>query len=255
MKHIKNFLLDMDGTLYLGDHIFECTSDFLNGLSSAGRRYLFLTNNSSRSVKEYLGKLDGMGLHAAYKDVFTSSLATMIYLRKIGGQKIFLMACDSVEQEFLEAGFILNEDNPEYVVLCFDKTLTYQKLEAACNLIQRGAKFIATHPDNVCPTETLPIPDAGAMIKLIETATNVSPKVIGKPNVEMIESALSKLNAKPEETAIVGDRIYTDMEMGFRAGLTTVLVLSGEASIEDVQNAARKPDYVLDSVADIVGLI
>ncbi len=245
----------MDGTLYLGDRLFEGTIDFVDGLVRAGLGYLFFTNNSSKSIKECLVKLVGMGIPAEHKDVFTSSLATIIYLRQIGAKRLFLMAVGSVEREFIDAGFELTDLDPDFVVLCFDKTLTYKKLEAACNLIQQGAKFVATHPDNVCPTETLPIPDVGSMIKLIESATNVAPKIIGKPNSEMLEFALAKLNAKPEETAIVGDRLYTDMEMGFRAGLTTILVLSGEAGMEDVRNAGKKPDYVVNSVADIIAMI
>lgn len=242
----------MDGTLYLGETLFEGTIDFLNALDQTGRSKLFLTNNSSRSAVEYRDKLNCMGIAAGVDDILISSHATIIYLQSIGAKKLYLLAVGSVEQEFRDAGFELTENDPDFVVLCFDKTLTYRKLEIACTLIQRGVKFIATHPDNVCPTEDMPIPDAGSMIKLIETATGVSPKVIGKPNPEMIESALKKLNAQPHQTAIVGDRLYTDMEMGYRAGLTTILVLSGEATIADVRSASRRPDYVFDSVADII---
>ena len=246
----------MDGTLYLGDKIFEGTIEFLKTIKSHNKKYLFLTNNSSRSTKEYCEKLNKMGISAIGEEIFTSGEATIIYLKGLGEKnKIYLLGTPGLEKEFEEAGFILTENDPDYVVLGFDKTLTYQKLETACNLIQRGVRFIATHPDFVCPTEGLPIPDCGAMIKLITAATGKEPKVIGKPNTEMINSALTKLGAKPEETAIIGDRYYTDMEMGFRAGLTTILVLSGETKEKDIAKMHKNPDYIFNSVDDIIQYI
>lgn len=257
LKHIKNFLLDMDGTIYLGGRLFEATPAFLARLKDAGKRKLFLTNNSSRSIAEYRRKLAGMGLDVSTNEIFTSTLATIIYLQnRTDYRRLYLLAGPGVGQEFVDAGFEVNSESPDAVVLCYDKTLTYDKLACACEFIMQGIPYIATHPDTVCPTEDLPLPDIGSMIELIKAATGgAEPLVIGKPNETMIESALSVLHAGPSETAIVGDRIYTDMEMGFRAGLTTILVLSGEATRDDLQGLPRQPDYVVESVGDLVGLI
>ncbi len=260
LASIKNFLLDMDGTLYLGSRLFPETEPFLQTLRDTGRKKLFLTNNSSRSVAAYLEKLKRMGIPAMPEEILTSGTATMSYLHKQvdagRGKKIYLLATPSLELEFLQAGFELVEDEkPDWVVLGFDRTLTYEKIAFASRCLLQGVPFVATHPDLVCPTEDLPIPDTGAMIKMFEAATNVSPKIIGKPNREMVEAALDRLGAKPEETAIVGDRYYTDMEMGFRAGLVTILVLSGEAKGEELKGFERQPDFVLKNVGELAGIL
>jgi HAD superfamily hydrolase (TIGR01450 family) len=194
-----------------------------------------------------------MGIPARPDDVFTSTLATIIHLkRRDEKRRLFVLATPAVEREFSDAGFLLTEDRPDCVVLCFDKTLTYAKLQTASRLILQGVEFVASHPDLVCPTEDLPIPDCGSMIRLMIAATGVEPEIIGKPNQTMIDSALAKLDAPADTIAIVGDRYKTDMEMGFRAGLTTVLVLSGEVKRGDLANLPRQPDYVVDSVADLI---
>ncbi|HNX27394.1 MAG TPA: HAD-IIA family hydrolase [Phycisphaerae bacterium] len=257
LDKIRNFLLDMDGTLYLGGRLFEATPAFLAAIHDSGRKLLFLTNNSSRSTFEYHQKLNDMGLAACEDEIFTSTRATMIYLKNhTVYRKLYLLAVPTVEEEFRQNGFDVTDESPDAVVLCFDRTLTYDKLRKACELIMRGTPYIATHPDLVCPTENLPIPDAGSIIELIRAATGGAiPKIIGKPNSEMIDSAMEKLAATPADTAIVGDRIYTDMEMGFRAGLTTVLVLSGEAKREHLDSLARQPDYVVESVGDLTEIL
>ncbi len=253
LNEIRNFLLDMDGTLYLGDRLFDDTPAFLTGLCKAGRKRLFLTNNSSRSTAEYRQKLLRMGLQADESEIFTSANATMIYLKNhTRYRKLFLLAVPSVEEMFRSEGYEITDQSPDAVLLCFDKTLTYQKLSRACHLVMQGTPYLATHADLVCPTEDLPIPDAGSIIELIKAATGGKmPKVIGKPHREMIDSALEKLGAREDETAIIGDRIYTDMEMGYRAGLTTILVLSGETKREHLDHLTRRPDYVFDSIGNM----
>lgn len=256
-SRVKNFLLDLDGTLYLGDKLFPSTPRFLEKLKVTGRKKLFLTNNSSKSVNAYIEKLKRQGLDASRDDVLTSGSATISFLRRENkGNKIFLMGTPSLELEFLQAGFELVEDErPDFVVLGFDRTLNYEKILLASRFLLQGVPFVATHPDLVCPTEDLPIPDTGAMIKLFEASTNVSPKIIGKPNREMAEAAMEKLGAKPDETAIVGDRYYTDMEMGFRAGFTSILVLSGETKAGDVKKFPRQPDFVFADVGELADAI
>ena len=254
--NIDNFLLDMDGTIYLDQRPIDGSVNFIKTLTRKQKSFLLFTNNSSTSSSEYLNNLSAMGINVEPKDIFTSAAATILYLqRQNAGLKIYLLATPSVEAEFQQAGFNLTDDSPDYVVLTFDKSITYKKLEQACKLLLSGVPFIATHPDLVCPTENLPIPDCGAMTKMITAATGISPKVIGKPNPEMIASALERLQASPKNTAIVGDRLYTDMEMGYRAGLTTVLVLSGETTLAEVQAAERQPDFILPSVRELTELI
>lgn len=256
LRHIKNYLLDLDGTIYLGKHPIEGSQAFIQTLTRKQKSFLMLTNNSSTSSIEYLDKLSAMRIDVEPQNIFTSADATILYLqRQNAGRKIFLLATPPVEEEFQRAGFELTAATPDYVVLTFDKSITYKKLECACRLLLSGVPFIATHPDTVCPTDNLPIPDCGAITQAITAATGVHPKVIGKPNAEMTAAALEKLKATPETAAIVGDRLYTDMEMGYRAGLTTILVLSGETTRADIKRAPRKPDFVFPSVRELTDLL
>jgi HAD superfamily hydrolase (TIGR01450 family) len=243
----------MDGTLYLGEKPFEGAIRFLKALHERGRKRLFLTNNSAKSVRQCCQRLQRMGIPAIPEEILTSAVATIQYLQahtKI--RRLFVLAPPDVQREFIDGGFEITEDQPDAVVVGFDTTLTYDRAKAACHWILRGAAFVATHPDLVCPTEDLAVPDCGSITRMIAAASNAEPKVIGKPHTEMIQSALERLDAGPDTTAIVGDRLYTDMEMGYKAGLTTVLVLSGEASRADLSGLSRQPDYVVDSVAELI---
>ena len=156
-----------------------------------------------------------------------------------------------LEQEFIEHGFVLTNEKPDYVVLGFDMTLTYEKLVQACDLVRSGVPFIATHPDFNCPTETGYIPDCGAMIALITASTGVKPQVIGKPNREIIDAMFRKKPVARSQVAMVGDRLYTDIVMGHNAGVASILVLSGEAKREDIETAPVKPDYVMSGLAEL----
>lgn len=227
----------------------------MSALRRTGRRCLVLSNNSSMSQEAYCRKLRGFGLSVDPEDLFTSTAATIIYLRREGLQRVYPLAVPEVEQEFAAAGLELTGERPDAVVLTFDKTLTYEKLQTACRCILDGARFVCTHPDVVCPTETLPIPDCGAIARAVIAATGVSPQIIGKPNDTMVQAALARLGAAPEDAAVVGDRLYTDMEMGFRAGLYTILVLSGETRPEDLAGAPRQPDCVVSSVGELADRI
>jgi HAD superfamily hydrolase (TIGR01450 family) len=256
LRDIRAFLLDLDGTLYLGGRLFAQTLPFLQALKRTGRRRLFLTNNSSRSGAEYVEKLRRLGIDAEPRDVLTSAHAAITWLQDHApSRRIYLMAPPGVEAEFRSHGFTLTDERPDQVVLTFDTTLTYEKLRTASNLLHDGVPFLATHPDRVCPTEGHPIPDCGAMAALFREATGVAPKVVGKPEPEMIAAALERLDAAPGDTAIVGDRLYTDMAMGHRAGLRTILVLSGETRREDLECIEQRPDLVVNSVGDIAALL
>ncbi len=246
----------MDGTLYLGGRLFPETLPFLDTLEKTARKYIFFTNNSSKSRVEYLEKLSAMGIKTSPERIITSGTATISHIRSLNSSAgIYLMGTPGLEKEFTDAGFNLKAAHPDFVVLGFDKTLTYKKIEEGAYYIKKGVPFIATHPDLVCPTEDGSIPDTGSMIEMFYLSTGVRPLVIGKPNPGMIEAALKLTKGTPEDTAMVGDRYYTDMEMGFRSGIKTVLVLSGETKREDVEGFKRKPDYVIENVGEITKAI
>lgn len=249
------FLLDMDGTIYLGNQLIPGADQFLDILRKTGREFYFLTNNSSRDKGAYVEKLSRLGIEAEPAQVITSGEATAIYLQTLKpGAKLFLLGTENLAREFISHGFSLagRQDNPDYVVLGFDTTLTYQKLWDACDLVRAGVDYVATHPDFNCPLEGgMYMPDAGAIIAFIEASTGRRPKVIGKPNREIIDAVLSRTRASRQHTAVVGDRLYTDIAMGRQAGLTSILVLSGETKAADLANTQFKPDYVFPSVREL----
>ncbi len=254
LHDIRAFLMDMDGTVYLGRRLLPGAQSFFRLLDRRGIPSLFFTNNSSADRTLYQGKLRELGLDVDAEQIITSGEATALYLTTCTDyRRIYVLGTPSLEGEFRHAGLTLAEQHVDAVVLGFDKTLTYAKLERACHLIRAGTPWIATHPDLVCPTEQGPIPDCGSMIALIEKATGARPTVIGKPEPLMVDMAMKKL---PEEltqdhVAIVGDRLYTDMRMGRRSGLATILVLSGETTQDDLRSARHAPDYVFESIREL----
>jgi len=256
LADIRLFLLDMDGTVYLGNRLLPGSLDFLGYLAATGRDHLFLTNNSSRSTDYYAQKLTKLGWPAKPEEILTAGEATALYLEgENPAARIFLLGTPDLENEFAMHGFVLTDERPDYVVLGFDMTLTYDKLVRACDLIRAGVPFIATHPDINCPTETGYIPDCGAMIALISASTGIIPKVIGKPNREIIDAMFRKKPVRRAQVAMVGDRLYTDIVMGHNAGIASVLVLSGETKAADVASATSKPDYVVAGLAELHAML
>lgn len=246
LSNVRLFLLDMDGTFYLGNRLLPGSLSFMNYLAETGRDHLFLTNNSSRNSGYYAQKLTRLGWAAQPEEILTAGEATALYLKgEKAAARVYLLGTPDLESEFAAHGFVLTDQSPDYVVLGFDMTLTYEKLVKACDFIRAGVPFIATHPDLNCPTETGYIPDCGAMIALITASTGVSPKVIGKPNREIIDAMFRKKPVAQSQVAMVGDRLYTDIVMGHNAGVKTILVLSGEAKQEDIPAAPVKPDLVM----------
>jgi HAD superfamily hydrolase (TIGR01457 family) len=247
---LQGFLVDLDGTTYVGNSVIPGAPQFFQAVRKLGKRYLFFTNNSSESAHTYLEKLCHLGIDAQGGDVLTSGDATAMYLASADYTKLFVLGTPSFENELKKLGFLLTPEDPDCVVLGFDKTLSYRKLEIATLLIRKGVPFIATHPDKVCPTEYGYIPDCGAMAALLSTATDVDPLVIGKPQPLMAQMALKRLHLEAKYVAIIGDRLYTDIRMGCDAGLMTVLVLSGETTPELLQQADEiSPDLVVESLA------
>ena len=259
LKNIRLFLFDMDGTLYLGDRLYDFTKELLATIKKQGKRYLFMTNNSSKSVEDYIKKLEKLGIEAEYSDFITSSQATAMYLKDTcPDDKLYVCGTESLKQELRNSGFTVTEDLNEVdcIVMGNDTELTFKKLDDVSRLLStREVRYIATNPDYVCPTEYGSVPDCGSVCDMIFNATGKRPLFIGKPEPAMPKIAMKMTGFKPTETAVVGDRVYTDIKSGINAGCVTVLVLSGETTLEILQESADKPDYCLESGADLLTAI
>lgn len=253
------FLLDMDGTIYLGNELIEGAKEFLSQIKSREKKYLFLTNNASKNKKIYIDKLKNMGIFAEDDDIYTSGDATINYLKKLGKKTVFLVGNSSLKKEFLDGGLEVIEDRGkdiDAVVVSFDTELNYEKLWIACEYLAASVDYFATHPDYVCPLEGGKfMPDSGAIIEFLYAATSRRPIVIGKPEKTMVEGIIEKFNYNIDDLIMVGDRLYTDIEMGKKANIKTALVLSGETSIKDYENSNTRADFVFDSVKEIIPYI
>ena len=250
---IKAVFCDLDGTLYLGDQLIPGAIGFLERCREREIRTFFLTNNSSRSVEQYLDKLNGLGISAAFDEVLLSTHDLLAWLSAKGISEIFLVGTTAMRSMLASRGLVTDSSTPEYVVLGYDTEITYQKLtEAACYL-QQGIPLVASHPDIVCPTPQGGIPDVGSFLALLEAATGVQPEhICGKPNPSVLQHKLDTLGLAASQSAVIGDRLYTDIEMANRAGAMGILVLSGEAQRADLGNAPQEPDLILNSVDDLL---
>lgn len=256
LKDTQCFLLDMDGTIFIGERLLPGARRFLELLRSRGMKYLFLTNNSSSHRGRYAAKLRRLGLGVGEAEIFTSGEATARYLKKQKpGARIYLVGTPALEEEFASHGFNLVHKDPDFAVLGFDTTLTYEKIWRLCDFVREGRPYIATHPDVNCPTEGGFKPDIGAMIAMVEASTGRRPDVIvGKPYPPLIEAVEVKTGVPIDQMCMVGDRLYTDMALG-RAGVTTVLVLTGETQRGDLGDAPRSPDFVVQDLVELANLI
>lgn len=254
LKKIECFALDMDGTVYLGERWIEGARDFLNAVEEAGKKYVFLTNNSSRNPRAYVEKLGRMGLSINPDRIVTSGQATIDYLkRNFGGKRVYLLGNELLKEEFEQEGISLSEQSPEVVVVGFDTTLTYEKLCRVCDLVREGLPYLSTHPDFNCPTETGFIPDAGAIHAFIHASAFRYPDhIIGKPNGDIMDYLVRRAGVPGEKTAMVGDRLYTDVAAGVNNGYTGILVLSGEAGMEDVKRSDVIPHLIFSSVKEMI---
>lgn len=253
LPQIRCFALDMDGTVYLGEQWIDGALDFLHRIEETGRSYVFVTNNSSKNAAVYVDKLHRMGLDVGEDRIVTSGQATIWYLQNhFLGKKVFLLGNPLLQEEFAQAGILLEEEHPDVVVTAFDTSLDYRKMCRVCDHVRAGLPYLATHPDYNCPTETGFIPDAGAIHAFIHASAYRYPdRIIGKPNGDIVDYLTSRVNVKREETAMVGDRLYTDIAAGRNNGLKSILVLSGEADMEDVSRSEVLPDMIFDSVKEI----
>jgi len=254
LKRITCFALDMDGTVYLGEKWIDGARDFLKAVEQRGKKYVFLTNNSSKNPQAYVEKLERMGLPIDLSKIVTSGQATIAYLKKnFPGKRVFLLGNELLAEEFREEGIDLDEDSPEVVVVGFDTSLTYAKMCRVCDLVREGLPYISTHPDYNCPTETGFIPDAGAIHAFIHASAFRYPDhIVGKPNGDIMDYLACRAGVSKEQTAMVGDRLYTDVAAGVNNGYTGILVLSGEAGMEDVRTSKVIPDLIFDSVKEMI---
>jgi 4-nitrophenyl phosphatase/NagD protein len=253
LDDMQCFLLDMDGTFFLGDELLPGALDFMDYLDKNGLDYLFLTNNSSKHAGLYAEKIRKLGFDVPEEKIFTSGAATTIYLQKQKpGAKVYLVGTKALQDEFERSGFKLTNENPDFVVLGFDTSLTYEKLITFCDLVREGKPYIATHPDINCPVPNGFIPDIGSFMALIEASTGRKPDVIiGKPNVHIVDAVVQKTGFPKSQIAMIGDRLYTDIAMGM-AGIKTILVLSGETKREDLKGSPFQPDLVANNLGDIL---
>ncbi len=251
------FLLDMDGTIYLDDRLFDGTTDFLRYVRQIGGKYLFLTNNSSRSVEAYIEKLARLGIASEKSDFLTSVDALVIYLdaNDYRDKLLYAFGTASFRKQLSDAGFRITDersDDVEALVCGFDTELTFQKLEDACILLNRGVDFIAANPDWVCPTWYGYVPDCGSVCEMLYRATKRRPVFIGKPQPEMALLAMEKYGFRRAETMLVGDRVYTDIACAVRAGIDAVLVLSGESTLQDVEENTEKPTHIFENIRAVL---
>lgn len=253
LKNTELFLFDMDGTLYLGDQVYNGAIDLMNDLPKLGKKYIYLTNNSSRAGTDYITRLQRLGFPCEAENVFTSGMATGMFLNQnYPGAKVYLVGTAAFRRELLSYGINLVEEDAEIVVVGFDTELVYEKLNKACHFLRRGAVFIAANPDWVCPMPNDEVlPDCGSICALLTASSGKEPNYIGKPNRNMID-VISKMTGIPNERiCAVGDRLYTDIAVAQNAGSVSVLVLSGETDEDMVKAAQRKPDYVLADVHEL----
>ena len=260
LKEKKLYLLDMDGTIYLGNQLFPCTLPFLSRIKDKGGRYLFITNNSSKSVSSYVDKLHSLGLlDVTEKDFFTSSQASERLMKeKFGNDLLYVQGTVSFVKELKEFGLNVTEeydDNAKAVLVGFDSELNMEKMIKTCKMLtfHPDIPYFATNPDWVCPTEWGYIPDCGSMCFSYNKATGRMPEFIGKPSSRMIDLAMKMTGYRKEDTVVIGDRLYTDIASGNHAGVTTICVLSGEVKKDEVLQAtgAEKPTLLVDDLSSV----
>ncbi len=257
LREIQGFILDFDGTTYLSNRALPGAIEFVNLLREQRKRHIWVTNNCYKTADDYAQKLCALGFNATSDDIFTSGeLAINYLLQQKASPRIYPLAPRRFEEEMQACRITLTDDHPDFVLVSIDLGLTYEKLKRACLLIRQGVPYIGTHPDLAWPTEEGYLPDCGALLAAVEAATGKPPlAVLGKPHPLMAEGALRKLGVAKENAAMIGDRLYTDIKMGIDAGLTSILVLTGETKPAHLEASDIKPDFVFNSLVDLVNVI
>lgn len=263
LRRLKHVALDMDGTIYMGTTLFPYTKPFLAGVKELGLGYSFLTNNPSSSIADYLAKLARLGVEATEEEMYTTALATIDYIKTHypEAKRLFMLGTPSMITEFEKAGFESTTDDandrPDVLVVAFDKSLVYERLCRAAWWISQGVPYIATNPDRVCPTDQpVVLVDCGSICACLTHATGRTPDItLGKPDPNMLSGILHRYGYEADQVAMVGDRIYTDIEMAHNAGAFGVLVLSGETTLEVADASPKQPHLICDSIEVLGELI
>jgi NagD protein len=258
----KGFIFDLDGTVYLSDSLIPGADRVIGLIRSKRRKVVFLSNKPIQTRDDYAAKLTRLGIPTQPDEVINSTLVMISYLKKNAPTaKLFVVGESPFVEELKGAGFIITEEPKEidYVVVAFDRTFDYRKLNVAYQAIKLGAHFVATNPDRTCPVEGGEIPDCAGMIAAIEAVTEKKVEVIvGKPSPLMIQAAMDIMGLRPEECILIGDRLETDIRMGKESGITTGIVLTGvtdEQTLREVKHTSMRPDFVFQSIADVENLL
>ena len=261
LKQKKLFVFDMDGTIYLGNRVFDFAIRFIDHLRKNGYRVLFFTNNASHTTEFYMSKLARLGFSPREDEIMTSGDVTVEFLKRHrAGKSVYLVGTPELVEHFCASGIPMltgKEAAADIVVTSFDTTLTYEKLDNACRLVRGGAEYLSTHPDFNCPTETGFIPDSGAIAAFVTASTGKNPTYFGKPYAETVQMICEATGVEKDDICIFGDRLYTDIALGKKHGVTAILVLTGETQPQDVEAAApeQRPDMTFASLAGVDSLM
>ena len=257
LEGLEAIFLDLDGTIYLGSELIDGALDFLERCDKRGIKRYFLSNNSSRSVEQYVSKLEKLGIPASDEDVLLSTHDLLSWLKRNNVSKTWLVGTEGMRDMLEKYGIQTDSNEPQYVVLGYDTEISYHKISTASIHLHTGVPLVASHPDMVCPSPNGGLPDVGAYLAMFKATTGVEPvHITGKPNAGMILHKIEELGLNPEKCAMVGDRLYTDIAMASKAGCVGILVLSGEATREDVakldEGAEQIPTIIVNSVAELL---
>ncbi|MFC6464468.1 TIGR01457 family HAD-type hydrolase [Marinilactibacillus sp. GCM10026970] len=253
VKDYKGYLIDLDGTMYKGDEPITEAPAFIERLRSAGKKFLFVTNNSTSSPEDVAIKLKNQfDIEAHENEIYTSSLATADYLKTLGGYSVYVIGEKGLQQALEQAGFVVDEEKPDHVVVGLDRTLTYEKCEKATLAIQKGANFVATNKDTNLPTERGMVPGAGSLVALIEKATRVTPTFVGKPQSIIMDEALKRIGLTKSEVLMIGDNYETDILAGINNDIDTLLVYTGFTKEADLINVKEQPTYTIQTLDEWV---
>lgn len=256
LASIRCFVLDMDGTIYLGDRLFPFTRAFLDKAARAGKDVCFFTNNSSRCAADYVEKLARMGIAVSPERMLTSGQVAGAYLRReYPGRGVFLQGTPALRRELEGMGVPLEEEHPQVVVLGFDTTLQYNRLRRTCDLVRAGLPYLGVNPDLNCPVEGGFIPDCGSIARLIEASAGRMPLFLGKPSQETRRFLLERTGCREEELAVVGDRLYTDIALAQGTAIFSILVMTGETTPEMLRESAVQPAAVVPSLEEIAACL
>lgn len=258
LKNLKLFLLDMDGTIYIDNDLFDGVLEFLDYIKEIGGKYIFMTNNSSKGVDKYIEKLKSLGIESTKEDFVTSVDATIAYLKNKNYKKIYASGTKSFKDQLRQADLPIVEDVEEgidCVLTGFNTELKFKDLEDICIILREDVAYVATNPDWVCPTWYGYVPDCGSVAQMIFNATKKMPYFIGKPQPDMANLSMEKTGFTKEQTAVIGDRLYTDIACGVNAGITSIFVLSGEGTEDDIKTSEAKPTFVFKNVKEILNTI